>query len=178
MNRTQILKEMGVTPWVLKTPESKPTLEPDSNESHFEKLVSPTSSEQNIMPAKELKPTWVIVAKPNVIQTPIFNKIITTIKKFGVDTLTLEFNPTRWQVEAVQGDLVIAFGDSAAQFFSNEPSLAADLREIIFETQNHEGNDIPVIITHDIEVLKNTPIKKREVWNDLVMARSVYLEMQ
>jgi hypothetical protein len=177
MNRTQILKELGVTPWVLKTPESNSSQVPDSILSPVSKAVSPTSSEQNIMPAKELKPTWVIVAKPNVIQTPIFVKIIGAIRKFGVDTLILEFNPTRWQVELVKGDLVISFGDATAQFFSNEPSTAQDLREIIFETQNHEGNDIPVIITHDIEVLRKNPIKKKEVWNDLVMARSVYLEM-
>jgi hypothetical protein len=177
MNRTQILKELGVTPWVLKTPDSKPSQETESDASQLIKPVSPTLSKQNIMPSKELKPTWIIVAKANVIQTPVFIKIIATIKKFGVDTLTLELNPSNWRPEAVQGDLVIAFGDGAAQFFSNEPTSAQELREIIFETQNHTGDDIPVIITHDIEVLRNTPIKKKEVWDDLVMARSVYLEM-
>jgi hypothetical protein len=177
MNRTQILKELGITPWVLKTPESNPSQKPDSDASQFAKSVSLNLSEKNMMPTKELKPTWIIVAKPNVIQTPIFIKIITSIKKFGVDTLILEFNPSNWRAETVKGDLVIAFGDVAAQFFSNEPTSAQELREIIFETQNHAGDDIPVIITHDIETLRNTPIKKKEVWNDLVMARSVYLEM-
>jgi hypothetical protein len=177
MNRTQILKELGVTPWVLKTPDSKPAQKTESDASQLIKAVSPTSSKQNMMPAKELKPTWIIVAKPNVIQTPVFIKIIATIKKFGVDTLTLELNPSNWHAEAVKGDLVIAFGDAAAQFFSNEPTSAQELREIIFETQNHAGDDIPVIITHDIETLRNIPIKKKEVWNDLIMARSVYLEM-
>jgi len=177
MNRTQILKELGITPWVLKTPDSKPSQGAEFDESQLIKPVFPTSSKQNMMPAKELKPTWIIVAKPNVIQTPIFIKIVASIKKFGVDTITLEFNQSNWRSEAVKGDLVIAFGDAAAQFFSNEPTSAQDLREIIFETQNHEGNDIPVIITHDIETLRNTPIKKKEVWNDLIMARSVYLEI-
>jgi hypothetical protein len=177
MNRTLILKELGITPWVLKTPESELSQGTESDVAQVSNSVSSTSSKQNIMPSKELKPTWIIVAKSNVIQTPIFTKVISTIKKFGVDTLTLEFNPTRWQAEAVKGDLVIAFGDAAAQFFSNEPTSAQDLREIIFETQNHEGNDIPVIITHDIETIRNIPIKKKEVWNDLIMARSVYLEM-
>ncbi len=177
MNRNQILKELGITPWVLKQADS--SLHLDATVEHIQNdqpSFSPLT-ERTVMPSPQTLPTWVIVAKANAMQTPLFSKVISTIRKFGVEILTLEFQSSNWQVEAVKGDLLIAFGDAPGQFFSKEPSTAQELREIIFETSNHEGNDIPVLITHDIETLRNNPIKKRDLWNDLVMARSVYLEM-
>jgi len=182
MNRHQILKELGITSWVLKQDEVKQEDIQQALQTSNEPTLTDFSShhpliERTIMPSKETLPTWVIVAKANAIQTPLFSKVISTIRKFGVEVLTLEFQPSNWQAQSVKGDLLIAFGDAAGQFFSKEPSSAQELREIIFETTNHEGNDIPVLITHDIETFRKIPMKKRDLWNDLVMARSVYLEL-
>lgn len=180
MNRNQLLKEIGITPWVLKHDGIHPSLEtptdPTSTNEPVEPVISPLT-ERTFMSSKESIPTWVIVTKANAMQTPLFSKVMSTIRKFGVEIVTIEFQPSTWQIQAVTGDLLLAMGDAPGQFFSKEPSAVQELREIIFETTNHEGNEIPVLVTHDIEHLRNNPIKKRDLWNDLVMARSVYLEM-
>lgn len=177
MNRNQLLQELGITSWVLKQNDSTQSIESIPTLSPIEQLLFSPSSEHTMTSSKDQLPTWVIVASANAMQSPLFSKITNTIRKFGVEVLTLELFPKTLQAHDVKGDLVIAFGDAAAQFFSKEPSSAQELREIIFETTNEEGDDIPVVITHDIEVLRNTPIKKKDLWNDLLMARSIYLEM-
>jgi hypothetical protein len=177
MNRNQILQEIGITSWVLKHSDSTQSLESLSAQLPIEQALSSPLSEHTMTSSNDQLPTWIIVASANAMQSPLFSKVTNTIRKFGVEVLTLEMLSNTLQTKDIKGDLVIGFGDAAAQFFSNEPSSAQELREIIFETTNEEGNEIPVVITHDIEALRNTPIKKRDLWNDLVMARSIYLEM-
>lgn len=175
MNRIQILQEMGITSWVPK--QNLGASSP--HESVALPLSRPVVTSPDGIPSMHQSdlPSWVVVATPQDIKTPLFTKLMTVIRKFGVAICVLEFKTAdAWQSGLVNGNLLIAFGDAPGKFFSGEPSMAQELREIIFETQNSIGDDIPVLVSHSMEALARHPIKKREVWQDLIMARAIFLE--
>jgi uracil-DNA glycosylase len=93
-----------------------------------------------------------------------------------VKTKTLVFDANSWISNQVQGNFLIAFGEKAGQFFSNEPAPVDGLREIIFGATNQEDEEIPVIVSYGISDLLKNPTLKKNLWNDLLFARSVYLE--
>jgi hypothetical protein len=174
MNRYQLLQEMGITPWVLKNKDLKNS--PDLNKSINQDQPNISRSYNCIMTSSDITPEWILVAESSSITSPLFNKIVLTIEKFGVKTTTVPFTGNNWKSNQVKGNFLIAFGEKVGQFFSNEPATVDGLREIIFGASNHEEEEIPVIVSYSISDLLKNPKLKKSLWNDLVFARSVYLE--
>jgi uracil-DNA glycosylase len=85
---------------------------------------------------------------------------------------------TAIKAQDIQGDLLIAFGESATHYFSGERAPVDELREILFEAVNSRSVEIPVIVTHDPEACLSQAHFKKEVWQDILMARTTYLETQ
>jgi hypothetical protein len=97
------------------------------------------------------------------------------VQNFGVKTQVLPFQVAKNSGQ-IQGDLVFCFGQVPGQFFSGETNPVEDLREILFETSTVNSDEIPVIISYSISQIKSSASKKKQLWEDLIFARNVYLD--
>lgn len=186
MNRLQILQELGITPYIPRYLISNPdtNLTNQGNSSDSAKNTIEVKNQEMINTKDSLErsssslPIWNIAIYHQELGCPLLQSIMTCIKKMGVNVSLIDFKDRTLQSSPVNGELLIALGDIPGQYFSNEPSVAGELREIIFETQNAHGIDIPVIVSFGLNEIMKNPIKKSELWNDILMARSVYLDVQ
>jgi len=162
VNKVLILKEMGISTWRLKPSE----------------MPSP---EIDLSPKTEIKkmdasyPVWTLVVDDISSYSSLFQHIQKTILNFGVEIQIITFHPSI-NADDIRGNLLISFGDQSSQFFSGEPSPIHELREILFETTNASQQEIPVIATFGLKDLYLHPIKKQQLWTDLIFARNVFLD--
>ena len=161
-NKTLILKEMGISSWKLKLSVSViPVVEPETPK---EKKNMATSY-----------PVWTFVVEDLTSYSSLLNNIQKMIQNFGVEVQIVKFDPAIESKE-IRGDLMIAFGDRPSQFYSGENAPVSELREILFETSNFSEQEIPVIATYDLKDVYQNPVKKQQLWTDLIFARNVFLD--
>ncbi len=161
MNKTSLLKEIGITSWVLR----------DVGLSSLDSSLV----EQKVDRLKNMK--WTLCTTQIFKSQELFKKILKTILDMGVECEVIYFDHLQKEQIEVAGELVIGFGQAAGQFLSKEKSNIEDMREIVFEVGNQLGNDVPVVITfHPDEVLAQYELKKL-LWQDLLWARSIALEL-
>ncbi len=79
------------------------------------------------------------------------------------------------QIALIQPDVIVALGKSAAVYLLNlDPSTAvSSMRGKI-----HQRQELPVVVTYHPAYLLRDPSQKKQVWNDLCLARSVMHELQ
>lgn len=202
MNRVQILQEMGITSWVSKQDSSdvsKTVIQDASlgaeqvvelsvehvNVKSTAKLVVPakevTSSKDDgfvheVDLAKALEMRWTLVFDGSPEVSPIFSKIIRAIEDLGAKCQIFDLSSGAMSSTDIQADIVLAFGQKAGVLLSGERDVIENLREIVFEVQNKGGEDIPLVVTYHPRDLLKQPKLKSFVWDDILWARSIWLE--
>lgn len=202
MNRVQILQEMGITSWVSKQDSSdvsKTVIQDASlgaeqvvglsvehvNVKSTAKLVVPakevTSSKDDgfvheVDLAKALEMRWTLVFDGSPEVSPIFSKIIRAIEDLGAKCQIFDLSTGAMSSTDIQADIVLAFGQKAGVLLSGERDVIENLREIVFEVQNKSGEDIPLVVTYHPRDLLKQPKLKSFVWDDILWARSIWLE--
>lgn len=202
MNRVQILQEMGITSWVSKQDSSdvsKTVIQDASlgaeqvaelsvehvNLKSTAKLVVPakevTSSKDDgfvheVDLAKALEMRWTLVFDGSPEVSPIFSKIIRAIEDLGAKCQIFDLSSGAMSSTDIQADIVLAFGQKAGVLLSGERDVIENLREIVFEVQNKGGEDIPLVVTYHPRDLLRQPKLKSFVWDDILWARSIWLE--
>jgi hypothetical protein len=160
MNKALLLKEMGISSWKSKTSGELP--------------VFNSTQPESVMTTQEF-PIWTLVFEEDDANTSLFKNIQTVVQNFGVKTQVLPFQVAKNSGQ-IQGDLVFCFGQVPGQFFSGETNPVEDLREILFETSSINRDEIPVIISYSMSQIKSSASKKKQLWEDLIFARNVYLD--
>lgn len=202
MNRVLILQEMGITSWVSKQDSSdvsKTVIQDASlgaeqvvelsvehvNVKSTAKLVVPakevTSSKDDgfvheVDLAKALEMRWTLVFDGSPEVSPIFSKIIRAIEDLGAKCQIFDLSSGTMSSTDIQADIVLAFGQKAGVLLSGERDVIENLREIVFEVQNKGGEDIPLVVTYHPRDLLKQPKLKSFVWDDILWARSIWLE--
>lgn len=202
MNRVQILQEMGITSWVSKQDSSdvsKTVIQDASlgaeqvvelsvehvNVKSTAKLVVPakevTSSKDDgfvheVDLAKALEMGWTLVFDGSPEVSPIFSKIIRAIEDLGAKCQIFDLSSGTMSSTDIQADIVLAFGQKAGVLLSGERDVIENLREIVFEVQNKSCEDIPLVVTYHPRDLLKQPKLKSFVWDDILWARSIWLE--
>lgn len=202
MNRVQILQEMGITSWVSKQDSSdvSKTVIQDASlgAEQFEELslehVNVKSTAKLVVPAKEvtsskddgfvhevdlakaLEMRWTLVFDGSPEVSPIFSKIIRAIEDLGAKCQIFDLSSGAMSSTDIQADIVLAFGQKAGVLLSGERDVIENLREIVFEVQNKGGEDIPLVVTYHPRDLLKQPKLKSFVWDDILWARSIWLE--
>jgi hypothetical protein len=189
MRRIEILQEIGITSWIsrdaLQLAKSKaneePMIQAPSSPKNPQKPQSsqPKTSDQTTIIGPKDQPLWTLVWQEKNSSKVLFSKICRAIENLGVGLQVLTMSTsTVIKAQDIQGDLLIAFGESATLYFSGEHAPVDELREILFEAVNSRSVEIPVIVTHDPEACLSQAHFKKEVWQDILMARTTYLETQ
>ena len=79
------------------------------------------------------------------------------------------------QIALIQPDVIVALGKSAAVYLLNlDPSTAVSA----VRGKIHQRDNVPVVVTYHPAYLLREPVQKKNVWNDLCLARSVMHELQ
>ena len=160
MNKALLLKEMGISTW--KTKATAEYLTFNSNES------------ESVMTTQEF-PVWTLIFEEDDVHTNLSNNIQVVVQNFGVKTQILPFEVAK-NAGKIQGDLVFCFGQKPGQYFSGETNPVEDLREILFETSCVNRDEVPVIISYSLKQIQGSASKKKQLWEDLILARNVYLD--
>ena len=202
MNRVQILQEMGITSWVSKQGRSDVSntvtqdvssgaeLGVELSKEHID-LKPAAKSEMSVKEvtsskddgfvhevdlAKALEMRWTLVFDGSPEVSPIFSKIIRAIEDLGAKCQIFDLSTGAMSSTDIQADIVLAFGQKAGVFLSGERDVIENLREIVFEVQNKGGEDIPLVVTYHPRELLKQPNLKSLVWDDILWARSIWLE--
>jgi len=162
MNKAILLKEMGISSYKLKNniPKS-PKIEQQEPE--------------NISMTAEF-PVWTLVYEEHDVPASLWKNLHVVIRNFGVEIQLLAFRENDLTPQDIQGQLVICFGQKAGQRFSGEKNPIEELREILFETSNCHGQEIPVIVSYSVGQIAHSAERKKQLWDDLILARNVYLD--
>jgi hypothetical protein len=167
MNKSTILKEMGISSWRLKDVDRYRDTKSDT------KTIA-TPQEQSSMQANF--PIWTVVLEDTTQTKSLWENVRKVIKNFGVELQIITDPAQSISANQIQGSLLIALGETACQHFSGERAPISELREILFETTNQYDQEIPVIISYSILDLLRDPAKKKQFWSDLIFARNVFLD--
>lgn len=175
MDNIKILKEMGVMTWVSNSPETEvqqiqETLVESVQSSQVDSTLPSINNEGITM-------RWAIVMESVSTAGALFERIKNSIMDLGVQLNVIEsdrFNDLAKQL--FDCEMVLALGDKAGIALSGEEDTIDNLRGIIFETQNASGEEIPVLVSYHPEQLIKQPSKKSELWDDVVWARSIWIE--
>jgi hypothetical protein len=138
--------------------------------------IDDTKEPQAMNPSDTDLPTWTVVYD-DVSQHPTMLKNIEdVIRNFGVNCQSLAFDGQAKQAQNIAGQLLICLGNKSGSYFSGEENPVENLREIIFETTNQKNQEIPVVVSYSLQQFGAQSIKKKELWQDLIFARNVYLD--
>ena len=175
MDRVQILKAMGVATWVSTSNEEHDFDEVPTSNNNVTSYDSEQSSGRLVEQGITMK--WTIVMDSIKEGAGLFSRIRTSIKDLGVqlDIVEIEHNADLSR-HLLDCEMVLALGAKAAAALSGENDSIENLRGIIFETQNANGEDVPVLVSYHPSQLIKQPSKKTELWDDIVWARSIWIE--
>lgn len=157
-----MLKEMGISSWQLK-----------ANDAGFAKTVETVSPVPVMRPDF---PIWTLVTADQDFSPNLWNSIQRVIESFGVKTQVLFFERKTFTTSQIEGQLLIGFGEAVGQYFAQEINPLEELRDIIFETTAASAQEIPVIVTYAVAHIGSSAERKKNLWNDLIFARNVYLD--
>ncbi len=160
MNKALLLKEMGISSWKPKTVLESPTFNLPQTES--------------VMKNQEF-PIWTLIFEEGDLLTTLSKNVQIVVQNFGVKTQVIPFQASI-NSSQIQGDLVFCLGQTSGQYFSGETNTIEDLRGILFETSGEHRDEIPVIVSYSMQQIYHSAIKKKQLWDDLIFARNVYLD--
>lgn len=193
-----MLREMGIQVWIPKESEDRavPAVQSQKvsqNEvSTSEPLLTsaPTipqnpvitskvdpqqdQADQVLAPSLEMK--WTLLVDQNdAHQGKLFAQVIRAIEDLGVTCQTLEANAS-FEASHIEGQVLIALGQKMGQLVSGDRDAVEHLRGILFDAQNKAGEEIPALVTYSMSDLVRTPKNKSSFWDDLLWARSVWID--
>lgn len=181
MNKNQILQEMGIQVWVSREPELI-----DSKEIQVTASAQTNTQDESQAPAKvfeeaelstslvEMK--WTILHDSAHFKAMNLSKQVNrVIEGLGVSPQYLQMDGN-FQPTMIEGQVVIALGQKIGQMISGESETLENLRGILFDLQNQQGEEIPAIITYSLKDLLSSGKKKSSFWDDLLWARSIWFE--
>ncbi len=175
MDRVRVLKAMGVATWVATSNEEQDHI----GASNVHNQASKDDISQNLGELAEegITMKWTIVMDSIKEGAGLFGRIRTSIKDLGVQLNIVEMEHfSDLSKQLLDCEMVLALGEKAATALSGENDSIENLRGIIFETQNASGEDIPVLASYHPSQLIKQPSKKTELWDDIVWARSIWIE--
>ena len=181
MSKNQILREMGIQVWVSREPKSAdleatqivPTLEKKIQEGEVSLAQTPAESDES-SPMVEMK--WTILHEPfDSRVSNLFKQIHRLIETLGVSAQYLEIDEN-FQPTMIQGQVVVGLGQKIGQIISGERDSIENLRGILFDLHNQQGEEIPAVITYSLRDLISSGRKKSSFWDDLLWARSIWFE--
>lgn len=161
------LKEMGITQWVSRDSAS------DSTAISDQSVQEPTSSMANATPRSHW---WFFGTKPQGETQLLFQNII---KVLGLKSSEWSWNlpgDNLSQLKSPGGGVpvvAVAFGGPAAQKITGERDPLPQLRETILALNTGNDDEIPVIATQDLAQVVAAAKEKAQLWQDLLLAKSV-----
>lgn len=187
MNRIAILQEMGITSWIsrqepivssneLLASSKQVEVKPLENEDQSNQVVLKEEFVHEVDLANALEMRWALVLDGPAKNFPLFSKIKRSIEDLGAKCQVLDISTGEITPNEIQGDIVLAFGQKAGVTLSGERDSIENIRGIVFELQNKDGEDIPLLITYHPQDLIKQPALKSMVWDDIIWTRSIWLE--
>jgi hypothetical protein len=174
----QVQSDIGapvITPTSTTTAATKPTLGIEIKSKHINTEEQEISEALGAIPALEMK--WSLVFDQNdTFQSKLGQQILRAIENLGVTYQLIELGLKQLQPSHIEGQVLIAFGQKVGQLVSGEHDAVEHLRGIIFEGLNQDGEEIPALVTYSLSDLMRSPKSKSSFWDDLLWARSVWID--
>lgn len=136
---------------------------------------SPEEAQENASISLEMK--WTLLFDQNdANQEKLRSQVLRVIDDLGGMCQILELGSNELQASHIEGQVLIAFGQKMGQLISGERDSVDHLRGILFDAQNKAGEEIPALVTYALTDLMRAPKNKSSFWDDLLWARSVWLD--
>ena len=156
MSHNAYLAEMGITTWVSKDAAS----------------VAVAVSETPVVAEKALQPVWTFIAPQMAGDARVlFDRILAALMLTPGDIELL--TPQQAKDQPVGGQVVVAMGQRMGQELLGESDPFEELRGAVHALEV-AGQEVPVILTYDPEHLLKKPADKAKVWQDLLLAKSLF----
>ena len=156
MSQNDYLAEMGISTWV-----SKDAAPPVS-----------AASEEPVLVDSASQSSWTFVVAPMVGDARIlFEKILAALM-LTPDNVQL-LTPQQAKSQAIMGQVVVAMGQHLGQDLLGESDSFEELRGAVHALEV-AGDEVPVVLTYDPEHLLKRPADKAKVWQDLLLAKSLF----
>jgi hypothetical protein len=176
--QVQVQSDIGtpaITPASATTTTAVPKSMVEFNSEHANTEDQHISETSGTTPALEMK--WSLVFDQNdTVQSKLAQQILRAIENLGVTYQLIELGANQLQPSQIEGQVLIAFGQKIGQLVSGEHDSVEHLRGIIFEGQNKDGEEIPALVTYSLSDLMRSPKNKSSFWDDLLWARSVWID--
>ena len=156
MSHNDYLAEMGVSTWVSK------------DTAPLEVIVSETP----VVVEKAVKPLWTFITPQMTGDGRIlFDRILAALMLTPDDIELLTYEQAKNQ--SVNGQVVVAMGQRMGQDLLGESDSFEELRGAVHALEV-AGQEVPVILTYDPDYLLKKPADKAKVWQDLLLAKSLF----
>ena len=156
MSHNDYLAEMGVSTWVSK------------DTAPLEVIVSETP----VVVEKAVKPLWTFITPQMTGDGRIlFDRILAALMLTPDDIELLTYEQAKNQ--SVNGQVVVAMGQRMGQDLLGESDPFEELRGAVHALEV-AGQEVPVILTYDPDYLLKKPADKAKVWQDLLLAKSLF----
>ena len=156
MSHNDYLAEMGVSTWVSK------------DTAPLEVIVSETP----VVVEKAVKPLWTFITPQMTGDGRIlFDRILAALMLTPDDIELLTHEQAKNQ--SVNGQVVVAMGQRMGQDLLGESDPFEELRGAVHALEV-AGQEVPVILTYDPDYLLKKPADKAKVWQDLLLAKSLF----
>lgn len=137
--------------------------------------LSADDDQNNVSTAVEMK--WTLLLDQNeASQANLRSQVLRAIEDLGVTCQVLELGSNSLQTSHIEGQVLIALGQKMGQLVSGDRDSVDHLRGILFDAQNKEGEEIPALVSYSLTDLARAPKNKSSFWDDLLWARSVWLD--
>jgi DNA polymerase len=171
---TSFLKEMGITAWHSR--DSSGHLE--ISETPVEQMSKPVDLSAANIPARY---QWCFFGDQAQGDAQLLFQNIARLLELAPHEW-LWVNPTdKWdllsRINPNLPTVAIAFGGAAAQKITGERDSLPQLRETVLSLNGEGLEDIPVLATFDLPHLLSRPKDKALLWQDLLLAKSVLLNL-
>lgn len=174
------LKEMGITEWqirdaIAESSSQEPLVPTPKSTSE---LASPTEDQTHlgVTDTSSLGIWWFYGAQPTGEAELLFQNMLRVL---GISPQQWSWKKPGGKFNALEMPLqntplvAIVFGASATQALTGERESLAELRGAILAIPQEGAEDIPVIATLDLAQILARPKDKTQVWQDLLLAKSV-----
>lgn len=188
-----MLREMGIQVWIPRESEGQTivavqevnvednrvesqVLMPEETKSvSIPAEISTEASQDHVSTSLEMR--WTLVFDQNdANHEKLRLQVLRVIDDLGGACQILELGSNELQASRIEGQILIAFGQKMGQLVSGERDTVDHLRGILFDAQNKVGEEIPALVTYSLADLIRAPKNKSFFWDDLLWARSVWLD--
>ena len=171
---TSYLKEMGVTSWISRDSSSIAEI----SSTPVEQISKPVDLSNADIPARY---QWWFFCDPVQGDAQLlFQNIVRLLELAPHEWLWVKPSDKQDLLGKVIPNLptiAIAFGGPVVQKLTGERDSLPQLRETVLSMNGEGLEDIPVLATFDLPYLLSRPKDKALLWQDLLLAKSVLLNL-